>query len=618
MGIILVNNKKKETFMSQTPPRWDLSNIYASLDDPKLQADMQAVIDQTQQLAEFYQQELAPLAVKELLSSEVLAQRLNKLVDELNTLLEKAYTIGAYLYLNISTNSFDKQAEQMLSRFQIDMVPLENLLVQLRKWLGEVQEALPAALHHPGSANQHAFFLLEEAEQSRYLMSEAEEMLANELTLSGGTAWGQLQGVLTSQKTAEFELEGEVQQLPMPALINLRTHPSAEVRERAYQTEMTVWEELKEPLAACLNGVKGESITLDKKRGRRNSLHASLDLSRIDEETLPAMFSAVRASLPIFRRYFQGKASYLGMPQLPWWSLLAPLGKSTQTYSFDEARELILTHFGSFSPDLANFAHTAFDKNWIDAEQRPGKRGGAFCDSVPGVKESRVLCNFDGSLDQVFTLAHELGHGFHNYCAYKAGKTPLQTRTPMTLAETASIMCETIVFNAIHKTISDPQEELAILETNLSGSAEVVVDIYSRFLFEKEVFARRAKSTLAADEISEVMLWAQREAYGDGLDPNVLHKYMWTWKPHYYSPQFAFYNYPYTFGLLFATGLYAIYAQRGAAFVPEYMQLLASTGEAKPADLAARFGINIRDQAFWQSSLDVLGSRIERYLSLGL
>jgi oligoendopeptidase F len=196
--------------MSQTPPRWDLSNIYASLDDPKLQADIQAVITQTQQLAEFYQQELAPLAVKELPSSEVLAQRLNKLVDELNTLLEKAYTIGAYLYLNISTNSFDKQAEQMLSRFQIDMVPLENLLVQAAQWLGKVHGALPAALQHPGSANQHAFFLLEEAEQSRYLMSEAEEMLANELTLSGVRHGVQLQGVLTSQKTAEFELEGEV------------------------------------------------------------------------------------------------------------------------------------------------------------------------------------------------------------------------------------------------------------------------------------------------------------------------------------------------------------------------------------------------------------------------
>jgi len=264
--------------MSQTPPRWDLSNIYASLDDPKLQADMQAVIAQTQQLTEFYQSELLPLAGKEPAEASVLAQSLNHFVDELNTLLEKTYTIGSYLYLNISTNSFDKQAEQLLSRFQIDMVPLDNLLVQLRKWLGKVQASLPAALQHPGSANQHAFFLLEEAEQSRYLMSEAEEMLANELTLSGGTAWGQLQGVLTSQKTAEFELEGKMQQLPMPALINLRTHPSAEVRERAYQTELTVWEELKEPLAACLNGVKGESITLDKSAADANSLHASLDL----------------------------------------------------------------------------------------------------------------------------------------------------------------------------------------------------------------------------------------------------------------------------------------------------------------------------------------------------
>ena len=603
--------------MTQTPPRWDLSNIYASLDDPQLQADMQAVIAQTQQLTEYYQTQLLPLAAKEPIASDELAKCLNSLVNNLNALIEKSSTIGSFLYLNISTNSFDKRAEQLLSRFQIAMVPLDNLMVKLRQWLGQVQAALPAALQLPGSASQHTFFLQEEAEQSRYLMSEAEEMLANELTLSGGTAWGQLQGVLTSQKTAAIELDGQVQELPMPALINLRSHPSPEVRERAYKTELAVWEELKEPLAACLNGVKGESITLDKKRGRRDSLQASLDLSRIDEQILDAMFAAVKASLPTFRRYFQGKAHYLGLPKLPWWSLLAPLGKSTQTYSFDEARDLILTHFGSFSPELANFARNAFEKHWIDAEQRPGKRGGAFCDSIPAVHESRVMCNFDGSLDQVVTIAHELGHGFHNSCAFKAGKTPLQTRTPMTLAETASIMCETIVFNAILKSISDPQEELAILETSLSGAAEVVVDIYSRFLFEKEFFARREKSTLAADEISEIMLWSQREAYGDGLDPDVLQPYMWTWKPHYYSPQLAFYNYPYTFGLLFATGLYAIYAQRGAEFVPEYVQLLASTGEAKPVDLAARFGINIRDQAFWQSSLDVIGSRIERYLSIG-
>ncbi len=601
--------------MTQTPPRWNLANIYESVDDPRLAADFDWIQTQTKLVESRFETELQRLTPENALP-ETLNPLLNQLVEDLNALILKSGTIDAYLYGLITTDSFDKKAEQMQSRFEIARVPFQNLLVRLRAWFGRLGRALPEALQAPGSASEHAFILLEEAEQSRYQMSEAEELLANELTLSGGSAWDKLQGTLTSQKTVPFELDGKVEELPMPALINLRSHPSAEIRERAYQAEHQVWEELKEPLAACLNGVKGETITLDKHRGRRDSLHASLDMARIDQETLDAMLAAIKASLPSFRRYFQAKARLLGMEKLPWWSLLAPLGESSQSFSFEKARDLILTHFGSFSAELESFARAAFDQHWIDAEQRPGKRGGAYCMEIPALKESRVLCNFDGSLDQVMTIAHELGHGFHNYCAFKADKTPLQTRTPMTLAETASIMCETIVFNAILAGISDPQEELAILESNLSGSGEVIVDIYSRFLFEKELFARRAQSALSADEISEIMLDAQRQSYGDGLDQNVLHKYMWTWKPHYYSASLAFYNYPYAFGLLFATGLYAIYQKRGEEFVPDYMQLLASTGEASAADLAARFGIDIRDQAFWAGSLDVITERINRYIQL--
>ncbi len=603
--------------MTTTPPRWNLSNIYASVEDPRLASDLEWCQTQTRLLESRFESELLPLA-PENARPEALAPLLNHLVDDLNALILKSATIDAFLYGLITTNSFDKQAEQMLSRFEIARVPFQNLLVRLRAWFGRLGQALPAALNSVGSARAHAFMLLEEAEQSRYQMSEPEELLANELTLSGGSAWDKLQGTLTSQKTVPFELDGKVQDLPMPALINLRSHPSAEVRQRAYETEQHVWEELKEPLAACLNGVKGETITLDRHRGRRDSLHASLDMARIDQATLDAMLAAIQASLPSFRRYFQAKARLLGMEKLPWWSLLAPLGESNTAYSFEEARDVILTHFGSFSAELKEFARTAFEQRWIDAEQRPGKRGGAYCMEIPALKESRVLCNFDGSLDQVMTIAHELGHSFHNYCAFKADKTPLQTRTPMTLAETASIMCETIVFNAILASVKGTQDELPILESNLSGCAEVIVDIYSRFLFEQEVFTRRQKSTLSADEISEIMLDAQRTSYGDGLDENVLHKYMWTWKPHYYSPSLAFYNYPYAFGLLFATGLYAIFQERGEAFVPEYMQLLASTGEASAADLAARFGIDIRDQAFWAASLRVIARRIERYIELSL
>lgn len=232
---------------------------------------------------------------------------------------------------------------------------------------------------------------------------------------------------------------------------------------------------------------------------------------------------------------------------------------------------------------------------------------------IPAVKESRILSNFDGSLDQVSTLAHELGHGFHNHCAFQAGKTMMQQDTPMTLAETASIMCETIVMQAVLQQVSNPQEELAILETMLNGDSQVIVDIYSRYLFEKEVFERREKSELSPDDLCEIMERAQKETYGELA---AYQPYMWTWKPHYYYAGLSFYNFPYAFGLLFGTGLYAIYQQRGEAFVADYKQLLASTGEASAADLAARFGIDIRLREFWEGSLKAIEKKIERYEQL--
>lgn len=301
---------------------------------------------------------------------------------------------------------------------------------------------------------------------------------------------------------------------------------------------------------------------------------------------------------------------------MPWWNLFAPVGQSDTKFSFLEARDFILDHFTKFSPDLADFAARAFDNNWIDAEQREGKMGGAFCMDIPGTGESRILSNFDGSLDQVSTLAHEIGHGFHNDCMEKANRTQLQQRTPMTMAETASIMCETIISNASLKQAKSKEEELAILEGMLNGDSQVIVDIYSRYLFEKEVFERRVKSDLSAEEFCDIMVRAQKATYGDGLDENYLHKYMWTWKPHYYSAQLSFYNFPYAFGLMFGTGLYAIYQERGDSFIPEYKDLLSSTGLGSAAELANRFGINIRDKAFWEGSLKVVEQRVNRYVEI--
>jgi len=600
--------------MTQTPPRWDLTNVYTGLSDPKLQADMQWVIDQGSALEAFYKSDLLPLTAET--DPQLLNTRLNDLLERLQTSYLKAHTIGAYLNSFISTDSYNKEALRLHSQFNIQTMPAQNTAMKINAWLGKIKAALPYALALPGPAHEHAFSLTEAAEQAQYLMSEAEEILANELSLSGGHAWDQLQGTVTSQKTAGIELEGELKQLPMPALINLHGHADEAVRKLAYETELREWQTIEEPLAACMNGIKGTVNTLNKHRGRQDALHSALDMARIDRKTLDAMMGVMTDSFPMFRRYFRAKAARFGQEQLPWWNLFAPVGKSERRYSYDEAKTLILENFASFTPELAAFAKGAFDHNWIDAEQRPGKRGGAFCMSVPAVKESRILCNFDSSLDQTMTMAHELGHGFHNYCMFQANRTEMQRRTPMTMAETASIMCETIVFNAIISQVRDPQEELAILETSLIGDSQVIVDISSRFLFEKEVFERREKSELSAEELSEIMERAQKATYGDGLNERYLHKYMWTWKPHYYDMVLSFYNFPYAFGLLFGTGLYAIYQQRGADFIPDYKALLASTGMGNAADLAASFGIDIRARKFWQDSLAVIEKKVDRYCEL--
>ena len=309
-------------------------------------------------------------------------------------------------------------------------------------------------------------------------------------------------------------------------------------------------------------------ITLNRHRGRQDAIHSAIDAARIDRDTLEVMLSAMQDSFPMFREYFKSKAKRLGYEKLAWWNLFAPVGRTETHFSFPEARQFIIENFMKFDKDLADFAERAFDNYWIDAESRDGKSGGAFCMEIPGTGESRILCNFDGSLEQVSTIAHELGHGFHNDCKIKAGRTQLQKRTPMTLAETASIMCETIIANAALGQAANEEEELAILESMLINDSQVIVDIYSRYLFEKEVFERREKSELSADEFSEIMQRAQLATYGDGLDEAYLQKYMWTWKPHYYSADLSFYNFPYAFGLLFATGLYAIYQKRGKDFCP--------------------------------------------------
>lgn len=598
-------------------PHWNLSNVYPGLESRELKEAINQLKAQLDDLDSYVSEHEISRTGSRPKDSVELAEIIAGYLDRMNSLLQLFGTLQAYVHGFVSTDSYNTTAKRIESELEVLGLRLERQAVLFQGWIRTISEdpdALPAALEHGGSTREHAFYLKETAEQSKYLMSEAEETLASELSLSGATAWAKLQGVVSSQVKVPFEREGVVEDLPVTVVMNLRTDPDEDVRRRAYEAELEAWERVREPLAACLNGVKGSVITLYKRRGRTDPLHQTLDQSRIDRETLEALLSAMRNSFPMFRRYWHAKAERLGKAALPWWDLWAPVGRLERRYTWDEAKDLILEQFGTFSDRLEAFAERAYERNWLDAEPRDGKRAGAFCMRVPEVQESRVLCNFDGSLEQVTTIAHELGHAYHNET--HKDKTPLQRRTPSTLAETASIFTQTIVTDAALGEAAGADEELAILETFLIEAGQVIVDIYSRYLFEAEVFDRRAQAELSADDFCEIMTRAQKETYAEALEPQYVHSYMWTWKPHYYIPSLSFYNFPYAFGLLFGLGLYAIYQEQGNDFLEDYDALLRSTGEGTAADLAARFDIDIKEPGFWEGSLKVIEKRVDRYVAL--
>lgn len=599
-------------------PHWDVSNIYPGLESDEFEqavGQLKVGLDELDQyLSAHHIARGGPVPAG---GPAAVAAIIGGYLDRTNALLKLESTLSSYIYTFFSTDSYNTTGRRLMSELEILAVRLECQEVLFRSWIGTVAEQADlfrSALAEPGSAREHTFYLAETAQQSRYLMSVPEETLAAELSLSGGRAWEKLQAVITTQITVPFERDGRVEDLPITVIQNMRSDPDGEVRRRAFETESAVWHSNREPLAACLNGIKGAINTLNRRRGRTDCLHQPLDQARIDRATLEAMLGAMADSFPAFRRYFQHKAALLGKEALPWWDLFAPVGKLDRRYTFAQARALLLERFGAFSDRLLAMARRAFDQRWIDAEPRDGKQGGAFCIEILALEESRVLCNFDGSYDAFATLGHELGHAYHNDC--QVGKTVLQRQTPMTLAETASIMVETCITEAALAQAAGPQEELAILDSFLINASQVVVDIYSRYLFEKEVFERRAAAELSADDFCDIMLRAQQATYGDGLDPRHLNPYTWAWKSHYYLNDLSFYNFPYAFGLLFGLGLYAVYRERGKAFVPDYEDLLRSTGEGTAADLAARFGIEIRGPAFWEGSIRIIRERIERYLAL--
>jgi len=589
----------------QTPPRWDLTTFFPSLDSDEFREAFSGVVSGIAGLAVLFDRH----DVRRRPSPGVdagLAAAFEEATGELNTLLEKLRTLGAYISCIVTTDARDEAAQAAQSSLYATTARLDELRTRYTAWVGSMdQDALQTL---SSVARDHAHMLRRAQAEAAHQMQEGEESLASQLAPSAIIGWSRLHGNMTSLLTARVTVDGEEKVLPMSSVRALSSHADREVRKAAYEAEIAAWDSIAIPIAAALNGVKGFQGVLRARRRYNDDVEPTLLYNSIDAGTLAAMQEACVESFPDFRRYMAAKARALGIETPAWYDLNAPVGAASRRWSWDEATEFVRINFGLYSDRLQAFAERAFGDRWVDAEPRVGKEGGAYCSGVrPG--ESRVMMNFDGSFTSVSTLAHELGHAYHNLNL--AGRRPLQRLTPSTLAETASIFCETLAFDAALGQ-AGPAERLALLDTTLERDLQVVVDIHSRFLFEKAVFQRRVERDLTVAELKDLMLDAQRSTYGDALDP--LHPYMWVVKGHYYGP--TFYNYPYTFGLLFGIGIYAVYRRDPEAFRLKYDEFLSSTGMDHAASLASRFGADIRDVEFWRAGLNVIRAHIAEFEKL--
>lgn len=586
---------------------WNLDTLYTSFDSSELKQDIKALKD----LVATFNTWATSLAETEASTKEVLMTYIEENTKK-RTLSSR---IGTFASLSFATDTKNSDATKLLD--QVRQINAEFTLAYtlFYKYLkGLDEQTFTDSLQSDPLIQAHAFHIKELRDHTDYMLSDAEEVLLAKMKQTGSTAWSTLQNKVTANMTVEVLIDGEMNTLPLQAARNLAFNPDPAVRKAAFEAELKAYETYDVVSAATLNAIKGEVITESDLRGFTSPLEKTLFDSRMSKETLDAMLEAMNDAMPVFRAYFKRKGELLGHTNgLPFYDMFAPIGGKEKTITVEEARDIVLENFYGFSNELGDFAKKAFDNEWLDILPKEGKRGGAFCSNIPAVKESRFLLNFTGYLKNVMTMAHELGHGYHGEQIFN--ETLLNSSYPMPLAETASIFCETILKKTILKK-TEPEDALGFIEASIQGYAQIIVDIYSRYLFETELFEQRKDSSLTANELNDIMIDAQKKAYGDGLNQEVLHPYMWMNKVHYYSAGRNFYNFPYAFGLLFAKGLYRRYTETGEDFIGKYNTLLRETGKNSIEAVAALMDIDVTKKAFWASSLAEITDEINTFMTL--
>lgn len=572
---------------------WNLDVIYRGFDDPAFAADMEKLGQLVKNYTAFAGELDRQTPLDGLKKGIVLEEALTVLTAKL----------GEYASLRQSVNTRDAEAGSRLGQVMQRISGAAGAQAQWREWVSKIPD-LMMLVAGDETLKDYTFLFESLLRNSTHLLGSLGEQISARLSMSGSSAWSDLQGYLTS--TVPVSYNGGTTNLS--AIRNLAYDPDPAVRKAAYEAELSCYDRIKDSVAYALNSIKLETISDCQLRGYGSPLDRTLEQSDMKRETLDAMLGAMEEYMPKFRQYLRAKGKALGHENgLPWYDLFAPMGKSAAQYTAEDAKRILVELFSTFDQELADMVARAFDESWIDFYPRDGKTGGAFCAGVECIGQSRILTNFDGTFGSIVTLAHELGHAFHNQCI--RAHRPLNRDYSMPVAETASTFNECVVMAAAIRQAKSHDEELALIESQLQDVTQIICDIYSRYLFESMVLENREQQFMDADALCGMMLKAQEQSYGDGLDPNFRHPYMWICKSHYYGA--TFYNFPYAFGGLFARGLYAQYQREGAAFVPKYKKLLRTTTVATAEDVAKVAGIDLTDKEFWRGALQTVAQQID-------
>jgi len=583
---------------------WNLDALYTSFNSEKFKGDMEVLNQQITNLNEW--------AEKNLKNSNRVTFKIEEFLKLYNQYKSLYSCLSCYAYLIISSDSLNIEAMNTLDDIEYTDSSVTETSVRFIKWLNNFDN-IDELIDSSPYLIEHGFYLKEIIMKSKYLLGENEEILIKKMQRTGSVSWQRLYMELTSTIEIELDIEGQSKKVSFSELRNMGYEKSEPLRKAAYYAESDACKSISQVSAACLNGIIGEAITIYDRRGYKSPLEKVLIGSRMDYETLNAMVLAIKESLPIFHRYFHKKAQILGDKQsLSFYDIFAPINETNTKITYLEARDLIVANFKTFSEELADFAKKAFDESWIDAEPRSGKGNYGICVDIFPIKESRIMTNFTGNFSDIGILAHEIGHAYHSYCL--KNENILNTDYPTPIAETASIFCETLVNNALLNVV--PKNEcLSILEKGISDMGYYIVDFYGRYLFEMKLFEKRKLGQLSVEELNELMLDCMAEAYGDSIDFDTIHPYMWMNKIGYYMAGNEFLNFPYSFGVLFSKGLYAEYIKKGKAFVAQYNNFLRSSSKNNIIDIAKLINIEVHSIDFWRNSLELIQKDIEEFIS---